>query len=271
MYVGKYVTFCPSKKTYTSGKRQIRQKIMYVFRCDSCNDLFARRKRKLHNAFDMCSKSCYRRENAAGGMIRKHTTQAFLRENGVGTIGHEMMQKRRERTCIERYGVRHGSQSTDVQQRFMNTLLKRYGVVSSFLTPKAVVAKHDPRNNVKRHETMKRNGTYGKSRPEDGLYAILCERFGADNVERQVVVNGWSIDFYVHTIDTYIQLDGVYWHGLDRPRHVLESSMSPRDAVILRTYQIDQEQNAWFRDNGLRLVRITDKQFRSGQLAVLAI
>jgi len=110
---------------------------------------------------------------------------------------------------------------------------------------------------------MKRNGTYRKSQPEDGLHEYLVKRFG--NVERQKHVNGWPIDFYVPSLDTYVQLDGVYWHGLDRPIEEIRGSSVPRDQQIVRKWETDRKQDAWFVEQGIRLMRITDVDFIKGK------
>ena len=79
-------------------------------------------------------------------------------------------------------------------------------------------------------------------------------------------MNKWPIDFYVKDNDTYIQFDGEYWHGLDRPLDEIAKFKTPRDRTILRKYQIDREQVEWFRSTGKRLLRITDQQFARGDL-----
>ena len=107
---------------------------------------------------------------------------------------------------------------------------------------------------------MKRNGTYGKSKPEDHLYEILCEMFSADDIERQVTVHKWPIDFYVKSIDTYIQFDGAYWHGLDRPIEVIAEHKTPRDVQIHKKWLTDQRQNEWFKEHNMKLIRITDPE-----------
>lgn len=123
---------------------------------------------------------------------------------------------------------------------------------------------------LKRHETMKRNGTYGKkTKPEILLESFLQSTFGSDNVVYQKFVYRWPIDFYIKSIDVYIQLDGVYWHGLDRNIEKIASSKSKRDANICKCYYKDSEQNAWFKTNNLMLVRITDKEVKRGDFSKL--
>jgi len=109
---------------------------------------------------------------------------------------------------------------------------------------------------------MKRNGTYKKSTPEDALHELLVVKFG--HVDRQVAIPGkrWLIDFYVPSIDTYVQFDGAYWHGLDRPIELVAEGRTPRDVQIYRKWLADREQDAWFQQQNMRLVRITDVEYR---------
>lgn len=128
----------------------------------------------------------------------------------------------------------------------------------------------NPGNSVeacaKRHQTMKRNGTYQKSLPEDALYVYLCEKHGYQNVERNAWVNDrWPIDFYIKDIDTYVQLDGVYWHGLNRPIEIIAAYKNKRDIVIHRKWMTDREQDRWFVEQGMKLVRLTDLEFNEGK------
>ena len=116
---------------------------------------------------------------------------------------------------------------------------------------------------VKKHHTMKKNKRYGKSKVEDNVYESLVRLYGINSVERQSLVNGWAIDFFIKPIDTYLQVDGAYWHGLNRDPEEIQASGAFRDKYILKVIQKDKEQNRWFAENNVRLVRITDIQLRS--------
>jgi hypothetical protein len=78
-------------------------------------------------------------------------------------------------------------------------------------------------------------------------------------------MNIWPIDFYVKSIDTYIQFDGEYWHGLDRPLEEIQKFKTSRDRRIFEGWNRDREQDKWFREQGLKLNRITNKQFFRGE------
>lgn len=75
----------------------------------------------------------------------------------------------------------------------------------------------------------------------------------------------WNIDFYIPEIDTYVQFDGAYWHGLDRPIDQIKNSASKRDQSIYAKWLLDREQDAWFSENRKCLIRITDVEFRKSR------
>lgn len=186
------------------------------------------------------------------------------KETNITRYGHEnpfgstTVQQTIKETLLEKHGVEHSSLIPGIGEKRKQTYRERTGYEHPFKTPASLAKLRSPATNIKRHETMKRNDTYGKSTVEDTAYETLLQTF--PNTQRQVNINGWAIDFYVPEVDTYVQLDGVYWHGLDRPRSIIEASQSPRDKVILSTLIRDKQQNIWFAAHDLKLVRFTDQQ-----------
>ena len=103
---------------------------------------------------------------------------------------------------------------------------------------------------------------HATSRPECALYSILTATFGETGVRRQMRVGRWTVDFFVEPANAYVEVDGTYWHGLDRTIEELSQSNTRIDRKILATRHSDAMQNSWFADNGLRLVRFTDKELK---------
>lgn len=88
----------------------------------------------------------------------------------------------------------------------------------------------------------------------------LCKAF--PDVAAQVWINDKCVDFYVPSIDTYVQFDGVYWHGLDRPIDIIAEGRTARDVQIYKKWLSDREQDAWFLAQGMRLARFTDAEYK---------
>jgi len=213
----------------------------------------------------------------------------------------EITKNAKKMTCLERYGVDHVSKVPLIRQKQIQTINEIYGcdnalqnlkvrakrnatIQDRYGTPEYVTTTkfkierkkslnerygvnsplEHPKFSEKAHQTMKRNGSYRQSRTEDEFFKILTIQFGDHDVERQIMINKkWSIDFHVKSINTYVQFDGVYWHGLDRSLDEIKKFKTSRDVVILRKYETDREQDFWFRDNSLNLVRFTDAEVKT--------
>jgi hypothetical protein len=106
-------------------------------------------------------------------------------------------------------------------------------------------------------ETNRRNGNLRESKGEREFVAWLRSVLGPADVEHHPHhVNGFDIDVYVRSLDAYIQFDGVYYHGLDRPY----AELTP---IIRRKFDRDRAAERRFDELGLTLVRITDREWTS--------
>jgi hypothetical protein len=208
---------------------------------------------------------------------RVKTRQTCLRRFGVE---HPMFdpnsayRQKRDKTCLERYSSAVPTKSEQVKSKTRATNIGRYGTPFPMMNEdvKARMVESLKQNDlqaiaIKRFETMKRNGSFRKSRAEDKMYELLARYFGTDDVERNKRPEGtaWPIDFYVKSIDAWIQVDGIYWHGLDGQleEHRKRASHDRRSRIIVYKWETDRRQNAWFAERELRLFRFTDIQIRS--------
>lgn len=220
-------------------------------------------------------------------LIKEQTKQTCMVRYGVSApvLSPEIDAKRRK-TLEERYGVDQTFKSTDVRaksrdtklerygeewpakldatkQKVIETNMERYGVPSPFSLGSPFRSADDCSKGGQvsyRAQGLKAGGEGFLSKPELQLRDLLVEQFGVEDVDQQVVVQHgvrkpWLIDFYVKSIDTYVQSDGVYWHGLDRAYNELHPDAQ-------KTYDHDRQQDQWFVNNGRRLIRITDKQVK---------
>ena len=269
------------------GKNTVHHKV--ELECDQCHNRYigsahytAILKKKTH----FCSRKCVAQAHTKGEILDIKHRMTSLEKYGVDHPSQaQLVEEKRVRTCVEKYGdtspmhstqvlerrsenlfekygVRHAMQIPGVHAKGVETMIERYGVHHALLHKPTKDKVNWPERCKRAHETMKRNGTYRKSKPEDRLYTILCQRFDANDVERQVHVPGtpkqWSFDFLVRSTGTYIQLDGVYWHGLDRPITEHHTSLNPRSHSITKKWATDRAQEKWFVEHKLCLLRITD-------------
>lgn len=96
------------------------------------------------------------------------------------------------------------------------------------------------------------------SRAEDALHELLLGIFPAHEIERQALVMGKRIDFFIRSMQLYIQVDGVYWHGVGHDPIALSASGRRRDLKRANQVIADRRQNEMFKRDGLTLVRVTD-------------
>jgi hypothetical protein len=167
----------------------------------------------------------------------------------------DVVKAKSERTCLVRYGVKHYPQSDDFLLKMNLTCQENLGVDWP-MQSSAVKSKVDWLDCARRrHATMKEKGLYRSSAAEDRFYQLLVDKFGIDDVERQVIVNDrWPVDFYVQSLDAYVQYDGAYRHGQDRELVDIIPGVGHGDAII-KQIAFDKHQNSWFAQAGLRLAR----------------
>lgn len=232
--------------------------------CDECHKIFVRRRRGFHiNGSHLCRAECVRFAKVRNAILS--TAKWYKRSD----LEKKIILERKRQKYWDQNGVDHPWKLPSIRKQIEKTCLEKYGFKNPALSS-VVMAKIDQRAlHIKGHQTRKANGSYVRSKAEDKFYAVLCDVFCLNDVERQPVVNGWSIDFYVKSINVYVQFDGIHWHGLDRPIKIIRASIRPVDKVILSTYERDAIQNEWFKENGLQLERITDVQFKKNEKTVM--
>jgi very-short-patch-repair endonuclease len=196
------------------------------------------------------------------GASEKMLATRFERFGTAAPIHHnEEIASKWRKTMVDRHGADHPLRASAPKAKRRLTVQERFGQ-----DPLAM-----PENRLHLSEagqkgyrtTAKRTGSWITSTPENLLVEWLRARFGIENVEHQVAVNHggrkpWLIDAYVKTLDVYVELDGEFWHGLDKPYDQLH----PKGK---KAYDRDREQDRWFLSQGMRLVRITDKEFLASQ------
>lgn len=193
-------------------------------------------------------------------------------------------------TNMEKYQVPYTVLDPEIKKKGLDTLYKNYGVTNPSLSPEIQVrreATFEERYNVKNptmlkeirdkidyhdlwlkaHETKKKNGTYKKSKTEDKFYNFLVSQFLINNVSRQILMFDKIIDFLVviENKEIFIEFDGIYFHGLDRPIQIIEESLKIRDKYIAKRYWEDRWLDQMMNENNKVLVRVTDKEFKLAQ------
>jgi hypothetical protein len=147
----------------------------------------------------------------------------------------------------------------EINEKRIKTNLKNTGYKYTFLIPENRKKCNSIEACQKRYETMKNNNSFLKSKPEDLFFEFLSKYFR--DIKRQYTVAWWPIDFYIRDIDTFIQFDGEYLHGITATEDQLRESSFEKDKQRLHKKISDRRQNTYFKNRNISLLRITDKDF----------
>jgi hypothetical protein len=139
----------------------------------------------------------------------------------------------RKSTCREKYGADYLIAREDVA--------KKGSLVGNSAHCRKMAAKSFKARLENYSFQLTRGLTITRSKSEVDFLSNLADVLAVE-LEYQKFKNGWWIDGYCAEHDCWIQFDGVYWHS--------------KPEALAR----DLAQNDWFRQNGMRLLRITDEE-----------
>lgn len=234
-----------------------------IIKCDHCGAQ-SRKSFKLVKGrnFHFCNRKCSSLARRPGGALHAVNSRAWE----IGRRGlrekHGVDNPMKIPAVVAKFVGR--TKNPECIERTRQTLLQRYGVTCPYQIERVRERARSSEAQAKRLNSWKKTCYERISMPERMLREALERVVGRHDVDIQVIINDrWPIDLYVKSVDTYVQVDGVYWHGLDRPMDEIAASTSPRDRTIARKWATDREQDAWFEREGRRLVRVTDVQVRS--------
>lgn len=249
--------------------------------CDQCKNKYEIKYKTQWKVRDLhfCSKRCTDIARSCGGIVRKKVELTCQKKLGSSSpFSSELSKSKMRETWLKRYGVDSPTKSKIVQDKQKITMLSRYGVENPMQIPEIVLRakktcmkKYGVENPMQHPEfcrkarlsAMKNSTKSWSSHIENQFYVTLCNFFDSNDIQRQVKIQTWSIDFYVKSIDTYIQFDGVYWHGLNHDINDLMKCDTLQKQGIYKAWCQDKIQNEWFKQNNKNLIRITDQDFAS--------
>lgn len=253
-----------------------------VFQCDECNKEFKHGTQR--GMLNFCSKECRKASRSHGKLLQK-VKQVNLERHGVEFGGQvigaaeKMIATRIERfgtstpihfneeisakfrkTMLENHGAEHPSRAEDVKEKKKQTYLERYGIPNTFVGDSPFRSSNEDYSifGAKGYRSLEQISQGNSlSKPEKLLLGFLEENYG--QVKKQIEIfhdnskKPWLIDAYVTSIDTYVELDGVFWHGLNKTYDELHPNKRLQ-------YDRDRKKDEWFKNAGLRLIRFTDLQ-----------
>ena len=180
-----------------------------------------------------------------GEEIKEKTKQTNLEKYGVENVfANEEIKNKIKETNLEKYGACNCMQNDEIKERSVRTMIARYGVKVMTQLPEISKLVQE-----KRFITQQLNNTFNTSKREEKIYSLLCTIF--DNVKRQYKsdVYPWKCDFYVPSINLFIEFQGNWTHG-NYPY-----SGSEEDLQIINKWKL---KNTKYYDSAIRTWTVTD-------------
>jgi ribosomal protein L37AE/L43A len=103
--------------------------------------------------------------------------------------------------------------------------------------------------------TKKKKGLLRQSKIELNFLAELQKMFPGKEIKHHVTLKEYQIDFLIEN-KIYVEFDGVYWHGLDRPYDQLGFDQRKK-------FDRDRRLEEFCKTYDICLIRITDVEFKS--------
>jgi len=153
-------------------------------------------------------------ENAGGTEISlQHAKETWMNKyNTDNPMKVNEIQNKARKTCLKKYGTVCPLQNEKVKEKVKQTMILKYGVDHHMKNDLIKEKFNWDERNIKREKTLKENNSYNKSFPEETCYKLLKEKY--QNIERQYKseLYPFNCDFYIPSIDTYIEYNGSQFH-----------------------------------------------------------
>jgi len=299
MKLGTYIVL---KFTKGRGRHLVRSPYV-VFKCDHCSKVGSRKFSDIRSDLHFCDRNCADKNRSRDGKIR---TRIENRRQS-NDPGSKKASTKAKQTKIERFGSDKWSEVPEILQKICDStklameefgnarklirLKELYGpgIISTFQIPvvrekskQTCQEKYgcDHHSQTLNHRERQRLLAIHIATSRKKMTSTIEDEFAnllvksGISIKRQVFYEGRIIDFQIDE-KTFIQFDGVYWHGLDRPLKVLEHSSGPQARSIYRRFLIDRAQDKLFLQRDLNLIRVTDVEFvlakRTGSIVDLLL
>lgn len=175
---------------------------------------------KSNNNLEKARKTCLERYGVDNAFKAKEK-QEKIKNTLLERYGVEQPCQSKEindkvtKTMLVRYGVTRYTQLPEGKAKVRATCLERYGVTAPMKCP-SIKEKHDFENWAKKvFETKINNGTTNTSKPQEILYSNLIDIFGKNDIVREYKDERYPFhaDFYVKSLDLFIELNIFFTHG----------------------------------------------------------
>lgn len=218
------------------------------------------------------------------GLDTRHKTNIIKYGVEEVFLNEEVKNKCKEsykRTCLWKYGVDNYSKTIEFKSKIKETCQQKYNTDNIFSIeevkrkirdkvkehtgyeyainqPYVIEKTHSKECISKQQNTKRKNHTFNTSKQEDILYSKLLEVYSKEDIIRQYKSDSYPFccDFYIKSIDTYIELQGMWTHG----KHAFDST-SEEDMLTLQQWQ-QKALTSKFYKNAIQTWTISDVKKR---------
>ena len=157
---------------------------------------------------DKIRKTCIEKYGVCSYLITKECKQYIVDKYGVDNY-------RKTDECKQKVSKYHKEHKDELNQKRVQTSLNKYGVDSPMKLQKIKSKINYKEISIKGNETKRKNKTFNTSKTEDKVYNLLKTKFEENDIIRQYRSNQYPYccDFYIKSIDTYIEYNGIWTHG----------------------------------------------------------
>lgn len=144
----------------------------------------------------------------ANSHLQGHGCKLCGTDQATGTADYVARAEKRKQTVLDKYGVDNVMKVDAIKETARLALLEKYGEGVTNIAQVPGAQEH-------RQDSLVRNGTFIKSKPENNLYDFLVKIFGESDVIRQYRCDRypWLCDFYIQSRDMFIEGNYHISHG----------------------------------------------------------
>lgn len=249
--------YCSNPTKYGGWKLLKKTGLLYYKFCSTrCSNIY-----NINNVKETCKRKYGTISVSQTKWFRNRVEKTCLKKYGTKcNLSNNDIKEKIKETCKKKYGVEHITQALPIKNKIRNSLLERYGIKCGYNKPDVIARMKSKESQLRRTEALKRNKSYIKSIPEENLNDLLVEKYGKDNIERQFLCKEypWHCDFYIKSIDTFIELQGMWTHG----KHPYNPD-SIQDQIKLQQWQAKVDAGSKFYKNAIKVWTISDVKKRN--------